>query len=252
MLHAGRNPVLSRLRALVEQVERGSRAREVLPFGLRSLDRYLPSGGLQLGALHEVAGASFAVEDAAPPISFIAGVLARIPGAVLWCLPRRDLFAPGLACLGLAPERVIWVETWNRNDVLLLMEEGLRTPGLAGVVGEFSTRKLALVATRRLQLAAEGSGVTGFILRRGHACTPEALAASTAAVTRWRVAASPSKPLPVPGIGRARWQLDLLRCRGADPISWIVDACDAQGRLSLPAHMADRPPAPETQQAAAG
>src|ERR687885_87268 len=55
----------------------------------------------------------------------------------------------------------------------------------------------------------------------------------TAAVTRWRVTALPSAPLASPGVGRPRWRLELLRCRGADPASWIVEACDARGRLAL-------------------
>jgi len=45
------------------------------------------------------------------------------------------------------------------------MEEGLRHAGLAGVAGELSGR-LTLTASRRLQLAAEHSGVTCFALRR--------------------------------------------------------------------------------------
>lgn len=250
MGHAGRDLVLSDLRARVDSIEHGGRPRAVLPFGVPALDGQLPHNGLQLGALHEVAGAGPAFEDAAPPVAFVAGILARIPGPVLWCLPRRDLFGPGLACLGLSPERVIWVETWNRDDVLPLMEEGLRTPGLAGVVGEVFTRRLAFVATRRLQLAAEGSGVTGFIVRRRRAAAAEAVDAPTAAVTRWRIAASPSERLPVPGIGRARWRINLLRCRGAEPNTWTVDACDAQGRLASPADLADRPAAPQERRAA--
>ena len=35
----------------------------------------------------------------------------------------------------------------------------------------------------------------------------------TAAVTRWRISVRPSSPMPVPGVGRPRWLLELLRCR---------------------------------------
>jgi hypothetical protein len=35
----------------------------------------------------------------------------------------------------------------------------------------------------------------------------------TAATTRWRVTTLPSTPLPVPGVGRARWRVELIRCR---------------------------------------
>jgi len=57
-------------------------------------------------------------------------------------------------------------------------------------------------------------------------------------VTRWRVSALPSAPLPVPGIGRARWRLELVRCRGGESACFEVEACDAQGRLALPSDLA--------------
>jgi protein ImuA len=124
-----------------------------------------------------------------------------------------------------------------------VMEEALRHAGLAGVVGEVG--RLGLTASRRLQLAAEVSGVPGFALRRSRNWTDLALAEPNAAVTRWRVAALPSPPpLPhaphVPGLARARWQLDLVRCQGGAPATWIVEATDAQGRLALAADAGDR------------
>jgi protein ImuA len=61
-------------------------------------------------------------------------------------------------------------------------------------------------------------------------------------MTRWRVSAMPSStPLPVPGVGRARWRLELLRCRGGESAEFEVEACDAQGRLALSAEMIYRP-----------
>jgi protein ImuA len=43
----------------------------------------------------------------------------------------------------------------------------------------------------------------------------------------------------------------LLRCRGGEPASWIVEACDAQGRLRLAAGVAGRK-APASSRRAAG
>jgi protein ImuA len=238
MAHAGRGLMLADLRERIARMETGSaRARSVLPFDARALDRHLPGRGLPLGCVHEFAGAGAAFEQAAAPISFVAGVLARLRGPVLWCLARRDLFAPGLAGLGLSPGRVIYAESRKDIDVLPLVEEGLRSPGLAGVVGEVS--RISFDASRRLQLAAEASGVTTFLVRRWKAATDEALAKPTAAVTRWRISSLPSADLASPGIGRSRWRVELLRCRGAEPSSWIVDACDETGRLRVPADLAD-------------
>ena len=110
--------------------------------------------------------------------------------------------------------------------------------------------KLGLTASRRLQLAAEGSGVPALALRRFRHASDPALQEPNAAVTRWRVAALPSPPplahAPhVAGLARARWQLDLVRCRGGAPATWIVEACDATGRLALATDIPDRSAAAE-------
>jgi len=121
------------------------------------------------------------------------------------------------------------------------MEEGLRHKQLAGVVGEVA--RLPMTGSRRLQLAAEASGVVAFALRRW---TNATVVNPTAAVTRWRLTALPSASLPVAvGVGRPRWRVELTRCRGGEPAEWILEACDATGHLGVPADLADRPAAAE-------
>lgn len=231
------------LRARIRQMEQGGRVRHrALPFGVALLDLHLPEGGLCLGALHEVAGGDLGAAHGAAAALFAGGILARLEGPVLWCLNYRDLFAPALAGIGLHPDRVIYVEAGDETGVLQAVEEGLRHGGLAGVVGE--TARLSMTASRRLQLAAETKGVPGLILRRWR--SPAGCAAfgqPTAAFSRWRITALPSSPLPAAGVGRARWRVELLRCRGGEPFSWELEACDAQGRLAVPADLADRPAA---------
>lgn len=162
----------------------------------------------------------------------------------------RDLFAPGLSRAGLDPDRVIYAEAARERDILPLVEEGLHERGLAAVVGEVT--RLGLTASRRLQLAAEESGVTALVIRRWWTIAEKDLMLlPTAAKTRWRVAPAPSEQMPAPGLGRDRWQVELLRCRGAEPRSWIVEACDAKGRLALPADLADRPDQAAVRRAAA-
>jgi protein ImuA len=240
MEHAGHNAALSDLRRRIVALDRSARARRpALAFGIEAVDSHLPWDGLPLGTLHEFAESGLEAEHAAAATLFIGGCLARLKGSVLWCLRGRDLFAPALASVGLHPDRVIYVETWKDAEVLPAMEEALRHGGLAGVVGEVA--QLSLVASRRLQLAAEGSGVPAFALRRWRNDAERASAAEpNAAFTRWHIAPAPSRPPAVPGLARARWRVDLLRCRGAEPHSWIVEACDAKGRLALPADLPDR------------
>jgi hypothetical protein len=50
-----------------------------------------------------------------------------------------------------------------------------------------------------------------------------------------------STPLPVPGVGRARWLVELIRCRRGESATFKLEACDAKGRLALPAELAHRP-----------
>jgi protein ImuA len=92
-----------------------------------------------------------------------------------------------------------------------------------------------MAATRRLQLAAEEGGTLALILKRWRRSGTDPLAETSAAVTRWRIACAPSAPLPVPGIGRARWSLTLARQRGGEPHHWIMESPDAQGCLAVPA-----------------
>ena len=256
MDQAPRTDPLAALRARVARLERSAPVSAPRPAaGLgAAIDARLPWRGLPVGALHEVAGSGAEGEHAAAAARLVAGVLARLPGPVVWAFGRRDLFAPGLAAVGLHPNRVIHAEAGSPRAVLLVMEEALRQRGLAGVVGEIEGR-LTLTASRRLQLAAEASAVIGFVLRRSRRHDDPALSEPSAAVTRWRVAALPSGPPlahapDVPGLGRARWCLDLVRCRGGEPWSWVVEACDAQGRLGLAADLADRSEAAPARRAA--
>ncbi|MBO9623939.1 MAG: damage-inducible mutagenesis protein [Sphingomonas sp.] len=232
--------VIADLRRRIAAIETNGPAREATPFGVGAIDGHLPGGGLASGALHEIAGSAELCDEAAATV-FLAGILARTAGPVFWCLRWRDLFAPSLDLAGLHPDRVVHVEAGSDTNVLLAMEECLRHPGLGGVVGEVA--KLSTTASKRLQLAAEASGVTAFVFRR--ASRVDAIAEGTAAVTRWRVLAAPSEPLSIPSLARPRWEVRLERVRGGEPKSWIVEACDAQGRLALPARLVDRPAAAE-------
>ena len=240
-----KSSVLSNLRARIAQVEGVSSSHPALPFGIEAIDRHLPCGGISTGALHEVAGSLELADDAAATV-FLAGILARSEGTIFWCMHWRDLFAPALHLAGLHPDRVVFVEAESDTNVLIAMEECLRHAGLGGVVGEL--RKMSLTASRRLQLAAEQSGVPAFVFRRNLA--PEAQADGTAAMTRWRVRAAPSEKLGIPSLGRPRWSLSLERARGGEPKHWIVEGSDETGRLAIPAVLADGSNSSQGRQAA--
>jgi protein ImuA len=211
-----------------------------LPFGLVPMDAALPGGGLALASLHEVAGGAAGALHGAAAILFAAGIAARTTGQVLWCITRPDLFAPALAQAGLDPDRIIIVEAGDEASLLACCEEGLRHGGLGTVVGEIA--RLSMTASRRLKLAAESSGTLAIAIRRWKRDRDTFdFGQPTAATTRWRVTALPSSPLPVPGVGRPRWLVELIRSQAGQCAEFIVEACDETGRLALPADLADRP-----------
>ena len=226
-------PAIEELRARIQRLEAASgRRRSVLPFGIKAIDQHLPGGGLALGALHEVAGGGHGAIDGAAAALFAAGIAARLRGQVLWCVTQQDLFAPALAQAGLVPDRVIYVEAGDEKSVLVCFEEGLRHGGLGAVVAEVA--RLSMTASRRLQLAAEGSSTIGIAIRRWRRPAEAAdFGQPTASVTRWRVSVLPG--------GRARWQLELIRCRAGESADFEVEACDGTGRLALPSKLAHGP-----------
>ncbi len=270
---------LTALRQRIREIERPA-GQAVLPFGVAAIDRILPGGGLALGAVHEIVGQDGDEEDGAVIAGFAAGILARLgtregnrgrfrrslsaPGGgegwgevgdsrtpptslVLWCLKQPDLYGPGLREHGLDPMRLVLAVARRDDELLWAIEEGLRTgpaAGLAAVVGEIG--RLPMVASRRLQLAAEHSGITTLLLRRWRTAAEAAAERDrpSAALTRWRIAALPSPAEGKSRVGTPRWQVELLRCRGGVPGTWIVEAADATGHVSLSAELADRPVAP--------
>lgn len=231
--------VLNQLREQLRAMETGGfRRRPALPFGVEALDSRLASGGLRLDALHEVAAVGTDMADDCAATLFLAGIAARAWGPVLWVVRRRDLFAPGLSQVGLSHKRLIYAEAADDAELLAIMEEGLRHRGLGAVIGE--AKRADMTATRRLQLAAEGGRTIALLLRRAAREGSDPLATPSAAVTRWRVASAPSTPLPVEGVGRARWRLELVRQKGGESFVMEVEASDETGRCALPAPMADR------------
>jgi protein ImuA len=231
--------ILSQLREQLRAMETGSfRRRPALPFGIGEVDAKLASGGLRLDALHEIAGTSADMADDCAATLFMAGIAARAWGPVLWVVRRRDLFAPGLSQAGLDAKRLIYAEAADDAEMLAIMEEGLRHRGLGAVIGE--AKRVAMPATRRLQLAAEGGRTIALLLKRHAREGVDPLGVPSAAVTRWRIGCAPSAPLPVEGVGRPRWQVELARQKGGESLNLILEACDATGRCALPAPMADR------------
>ncbi|KQV37674.1 MULTISPECIES: ImuA family protein [unclassified Rhizobium] len=227
------NPVISELRDRIASLgcSYGKRAT-YLPFGVSEIDAVLPGGGMGYGCLHEVAGGGGGTVDGAAAALFVAGIVARSHGKVLWCMTRPDLFFPAVAQAGLHPDRVVFCESDREEEALSAMEEGLSFGGLAAVVGELV--RLPMNASRRLQLAAEKTGAMGIVLRRWRRQNEASdYGQPTASTTRWRISTLPSERLPVAGVGRARWLAELMRVKAGACAEFEIGAPDAKGRVCL-------------------
>lgn len=231
MSGAANRALIHELQEKIDKIAGGSaRKRTKLPFGVPEIDDRLP-GGLAFGALHEIAGGGSEMVAGAVSALLAASIAARTKGMVVWCLTRPDLFAPGLAQVGLHPDRVIYCESDNEDGVLASMEEALSFGGLSVVVGELV--RLPMTESRRLHLAAEKTGVMGVVIRRWRRPAEATdFGNPTASSTRWRVSCLPSEPLPVDGVGRPRWRLELIRAKAGESFDIAVGAPDSNGLLS--------------------
>lgn len=223
---------------LREQVRRLERAhslqragRMAVPVGVSAIDALLPESGLLAGALHEIEAGPTPSGRVAPhdgaALGFAAHLVGRFgPGTILWCRqPLGGLDAPPYAPALSAwfdPARLLMITARREEDLFWAMEEGLRAPGIAAVLGE--TRATDPTAGRRLSLAAEKNGVPAFLLR------PQPAPPQSICTTRWRVAsaASPSMSPELVDLGVARWRIELRRNRFGTPSieempSWLVE-----------------------------
>jgi len=225
--------VVEELRERIAHLEGSARRRAViLPFGVPEIDSALPGGGLAFGALHEFAGGGTDTVNGAAAALMVAGIAARTKGKILWCLTRPDLFFPAISQAGLHPDRVIFCEGDKEEEVLASMEEGLSFGGFGAVVGELV--RLPMTASRRLHLAAEKTGTMGLALRRWRRQAEASdYGQPTASTSRWRISVLPSEPMPVAGVGRARWLAELMRVKAGECAEFEVGACDAKGRICL-------------------
>jgi len=204
-------------------------ARGAFSLGVAEIDAALngPQGaGLALGALHEIYAHAAADAPAACAIALAFVMRAAGGKPIVWvrqdfaALEMGEIHAPGLVELGLDPDRLVLVRVRDGPAALRAAEEAARCPALGAVLIELwgQHRSLDLVATRRLSLAAEGSGVPLIMMRAGASPTP------SAAASRWRVRAAPSIPLEADAPGHPAFVIDLVRSRaGPAGRSWNVD-----------------------------
>lgn len=176
-----------------------------------------PGNTFPTSTLHEFI--SYEVSAAAATSGFItalSGKLIKEGGLCLWIAGGKKIFPPGLKQFGLEPDRIVFINTARPKEALWIMEEALKCEALTAVIGE--VRELSFSDSRRLQLAVERSGVTGFI----HRYCPAAENA-VACTTRWKITALPSVTVDgLPGVGYSAWDVQLIKVRNGRPHAWQV------------------------------
>jgi protein ImuA len=204
------NAILEKLRQRIDCLEGTAvRCAHIIPVA-DDVDAWLPQGGLPAGCVHEVKGTSLAAA-----IAFSAVLAQRVAGEagrILYISPDRLLHPIGLLPYGVNLHRLMYVSPKRPQDLAWAVLEALRCPHVSAVIAVLSG--LDLTESRRLQLAAETSKATGFLL--GHIAS----APIASAITRWKV--SSVRGNPGQRFDEPLWALDLTYCRNGRPGKWIV------------------------------
>jgi protein ImuA len=211
---------LSRLRRTIATSEALVDETRSLALGIPEVDATL-GGGLPCAALHELSAAPLHLGAAAGFALALAALSPEKAKQTLWIatdfgmLETGALYGPGLDLLGLDTARLLVARVARPVDALFAMEEALRCRALSTVVAEING-EVDLTATRRLTLAAREGGALGLLLRHKPSCSP------STARTRWEVAACPSVPDELGGLGRTAFRLSLVRNRRGPCGAWTL------------------------------
>ena len=227
---SARQNTLASLRGSIERIETHGDVhglnRRALGHG--AADAML-CGGLALAAVHEVFAEG---HQGAAATGFIAGIAGRIASRKPLVWVRQDfaelesgaLSPGGLAELGLDPRLLVTVRAADVEAALRTTADALACDALGAVVLETfgEARQLDLVASRKLTLAAQASGVTALLLRVAAQPSP------STAETRWIVRAAHSPPAsPWSVWGAPVFDAQLVRNRHGPVGRWIMEwKCD--------------------------
>src|SRR6266545_1379986 len=225
-----RTSTLASLRGRIERIEASGDAHALsrIALGHAEADATL-CGGLAAATMHEVFAEG---HQSAAATGFIAGLAGRVTSRRPLVWVRQDfseiesgaLSMSGLAELGLDPRRLVTVRAADVDTALRTAADALACDALGAVVLEVwgEPRQLDLVASRKLTLAAQASGVTALLLRLAAAPLP------STAETRWIVRATHSPPAaPWHAWGAPVFDAQLVRNRHGPVGRWIMEwKCD--------------------------
>jgi protein ImuA len=229
-MSGARMSTLASLRGSIERIEAPADAAAPTRVALGHADAdAMLQGGLAVAAVHEVFAEG---RQSAAATGFIAGLAGRVAARRPLVWVRQDfteiesgaLSMSGLAELGLDPRLVVTVRAADVDTALRTAADALACDAVGAVVLEVwgEARQLDLVASRKLTLAAQASGVTGLLLRVAAEPQP------STAETRWIVRAAHSPPAShVSAWGTPVFDAQLVRNRHGPVGRWIMEwKCD--------------------------
>jgi protein ImuA len=253
-MSTARTSTLARLRGSIERIEApgDACAHRKVTLGHAGADATL-QGGLAMAAVHEVFSEG---HQSAAATGFTAGLAGRLTPRRPLVWVRQDfseiesgaLSMSGVRELGLDPRLLVTVRAADADAALRTAADALACDALGAVVLEVwgEARQFDLVASRKLTLAAQASGVTALLLRV--AATPQ----PSTAETRWIVRAAHSPPgSPWSAWGAPVFDAQLVRNRHGPVGRWIMEwKCD-ECLFSEPARESAREPSAYPQPVAA-
>jgi len=221
---------LASLRGRIERIEApcDAHAQNRIALGHAGVDAAL-RGGLAAATVHEVFAEG---HQSAAATGFIAGLAGRVTARRPLVWVRQDfseiesgaLSMSGLTELGLDPRALVTVRATDADAALRTTADALACDALGAVVLEVwgQPRQFDLVASRKLTLAAQASGVTALLLRLAAEPQP------STAETRWIVRAAHSPPsAPWHAWGAPVFDAELVRNRHGPVGRWIMEwKCD--------------------------
>lgn len=190
---------------------------KVFDIGFAPLINAFPNKKFPLGCMHEFDCSS---ENISATTGFIAALLGKMMhngGVCIWISTEQIVFPSGLTMFGIEPHRIIFINLSREKDVLFATEEALKCNNITTVISEI--KNIDFTASRRFQLVAEKSRVTGFLLRK-----PSGMQNRIATVSKWRITSLPSiAEEKMPGVGFPRWKVELLKIRNGSPGCWEIE-----------------------------
>jgi hypothetical protein len=137
-----------------------ARNAAALPSGFSLLDEHLPGGGWPQGALSEIFGAVAGSGE----FSLLMPACARLTQAGRWVVfiaPPHIPYAPALAAAGLDLSRLLLIRSQAHKEKLWALEQSLKSKHCGAAFAWPETMDDR--SLRRLQLACEQGGSSGFL-----------------------------------------------------------------------------------------